>query len=107
MSQKLLREKVIKQLDDDFGLQFENLLITVAVFQTVGYSSEEKIKLKRRLKGVASDWLQILRIRLGRLSNPLHLLGFSLFKTWKSSKGSITGDSSSWSVRYSEGGKFW
>jgi len=27
----------------------------VAVFQAAGYSSEEKIKLKRRLKGVASE----------------------------------------------------
>jgi len=37
-------------------------------------------KIEEKAEGVASDWLQILRIRLGKLSNPLHLLGFKLFK---------------------------
>jgi len=39
-------------------------------------TSEDKIGLKRRLKGAASDLLQIFGIRLGKFSKPLHLLGF-------------------------------
>jgi len=38
--------------------------ITVAVFQAVGNTPGNKIRLKRP-KGVVSDWQQICRIRLG------------------------------------------